>query len=175
MQWRNISHYRSAQQREHDCAEEQTYKVLYCIYYLQNLRTTNLSAHEHVDEGVVGGAGLGKERGDDGHCGRDHALPAEGLHHGHNSVGRPTQQEAGDHQEKHDGYLLLIPQDLDDLNRLEVLDGAQLQETRRGRFYHDGYTGCCWFGSKFDCEVCVEEVGINKGFSKRLNLMSRCC
>ncbi len=103
------------------------------MYYLQNFRTTNLSAHEHVDEGVVGCAGLGKERGDDGHSGRDHALPAEGLHHGHNSVGRPTHQEAGDHQEKHNGDLLLVPQDLDDLNRLEVLDGAQLQDTGESR------------------------------------------
>lgn len=101
------------------------------IYYFQTVSTTNLSAHEHIDEGVVGCAGLGKEGGDDGHGWRDHALPAKGLHHGHNSIGRPAQQEAGDHQEKHDSNLLLVPQDLDDLNRLEVLDGAQLKERER--------------------------------------------
>lgn len=90
---------------------------------------TNLSAHEHVDEGVISCAGLGKERWDDSHGGRDHALFPEGLHHGHDGVGCPAHQEAGYHQEKHDRHLLLVAQDLDDLNRLEVLDGAQLQET----------------------------------------------
>lgn len=96
---------------------------------LQKIGPANLSVHEHVDEGVVGCAGLGKERGDDGHCGRHHALPAKGLDHGHGSVGCPTHQEAGNHQEKHGSDLLLVAQDPDDLNRLEVLDGAQLQET----------------------------------------------
>lgn len=114
---------------QHQSFISKTYKVVYCCFQNLLFTFTNLSAHEHVDEGVVGCAGLGKEGGDDGHRGRDHALPAKGLHHGHYSVGRPTQQEAGDHQEKHNGDLLLIPQDLDDLNRLKVLDGAQLQET----------------------------------------------
>lgn len=89
-----------------------------------------LSAHEDVDKWVVGSTGLGKERRDNGHCWGDHALPAEGLHHGHDGVRRPTQQEAGYHEEKHHSHLLLIAQDLDDLNCLEVLDGAQLQERR---------------------------------------------
>lgn len=89
-----------------------------------------LSAHEDVDKGVVGSTGLGKEWRDNGHCWGDHALPAKGLHHGHDGVRRPTQQEAGYHEEKHHSHLLLIAQDLDDLNCLEVLDGAQLQERR---------------------------------------------
>lgn len=92
---------------------------------------TNLSAHEHVDEGVVGCAGLGEEGWNDGHRRRHHALPAKGHHHRHHGVRRPAQQEAGDHQEKHNGDLLLIPQDLDDLNGLEVLDGADLQKKQR--------------------------------------------
>ena len=60
-----------------------------------------------------------------------HGLPAKGLHHGHKSIGCPTQQKAGDHQEKHDGedVLVQIIKDVDDLNRLEVLDVAQLRET----------------------------------------------
>lgn len=89
---------------------------------------TNLSAHEHVDEGVVRRAGLGEERGDDGDCGGDDARPAEGLHHGHDRVGSPAHQEAGNHQEEHGRHLLLVAQHLDDLKRLEVFDGAQLQD-----------------------------------------------
>lgn len=92
---------------------------------------TNLSAHEHVNEGVVGCAGFGEERWNDGHRWRHHALPAKRHHHRHHSVRRPAQQEAGDHQEKHDGDLLLIPQDFDDLNGLEVLDGAYLEKTQQ--------------------------------------------
>lgn len=87
---------------------------------------TNLYAHEYIDEGVVGCAGLGKEGGDDGHSGRDHALSAKSHHHRHNSVGCPAHQETGDHEEKHCGDLLLVPQDLYDLNSLKILDGAQL-------------------------------------------------
>lgn len=95
--------------------------------------TTNLSAHEHVDEGIVGCAGLGKEGGDDGQSGRDHTLPAKGFQHRHYSIGRPAHQEAGDHEEKHDSDLLLIPQDLDDLNCLEILDGSKLKKKERER------------------------------------------
>lgn len=86
------------------------------------LQKSNLSTHEDVDEGVVGCAGLGEEGGNDSHRWRHHAIPPESHHHGHNSVWRPAQQEAGDHQEKHHGHFLLIAQDLDDLNGLEVLD-----------------------------------------------------
>lgn len=92
----------------------------------KNNLITNLSAHKDVNEGVVRRARLGKEWWDDGQSGRDHALPAEGLHHGDDSVGCPTNQEAGYHQEKHHGDFLLITQNLDDLNRLEVLERAQL-------------------------------------------------
>lgn len=100
-----------------------------------SLRTAgdpNLSAHKHVDERVVRAAGLGEERGDDCQRRRDHVGPAEGLHHGHDGVGRPTHQEAGDHQQEHGRYLLLVTQHLDDLNRLEVFDGAQLHDTGVG-------------------------------------------
>lgn len=92
-----------------------------------NCKGAYLSAHEDIDKGVVGRTGLGKERWDYSHCWGNHALPAEGLHHGHDGVRCPTQQEAGDHKEKHHSHLLLIAQDLDDLNCLEVLDTSQLQ------------------------------------------------
>lgn len=127
------SHGVSVKKKKHETIKPFCSSFEICFLNL-NFKASYLSAHEDVDEGVVGGAGLGKEWGDDGHCRGDHVLPAKGLHHGHNGVGRPTQQEAGDHQEKHHGYLLLVTQDLDDLNCLQVLDGAELQETRDGDF-----------------------------------------
>lgn len=95
---------------------------------------THLSAHEDVDDGVVGGARLGEKGRDNGEGGRDHALPAEGLHHGHHCIRRPAHQEAGDHEQEHDGHFLLVAQDLNDLHGLEVLDGAELYKQQHRPF-----------------------------------------
>lgn len=101
-------------------------KTASVTFEFANCKAAYLSAHENVDERVVGSTGLGKERRDNSHRWGDHALPAEGLHHGHDGIRCPTQQEAGDHKEKHHSHFFLIAQDLDDLNCLEVLDGSQL-------------------------------------------------
>lgn len=95
------------------------------------MQTTHLPAHEDVDEGVVGCARFGKEGRNNGRRRRDHALSAEGLQHRHDSVRRPTDQEAGDHQEEHHGHFLFVTKNLNDLNRLQVLDGAQLRTHRK--------------------------------------------
>jgi len=107
--------------------------------------TPDLSAHQDVDEGVVGRAGLGEEGRDDGHGGGDGALPSERLHHGHGGVGRPAHQEAGDHQQEHGRHLLLVAQDLHDLRRLEVLDGTQLKQ-RNQKDSKKGEARCCCVG-----------------------------
>lgn len=66
-------------------------------FHLNWVTSADLSAHEGVDDGVVGSAGFGEERGNDGKSGGDETLPAKSLQHGDHSVGRPAHQETGNH------------------------------------------------------------------------------